>query len=169
MVPGAEESFFGWFETTLPPTIAQYYAAATQVYLNPWFFAGVTALLLIERARPAIRDQKVLSWGLFDDFCWFNLDLVFNVAALPAFVGLVNLGYDKLTGGFSFGFVAGWPIWLRVAFSLLVYDFLQWVHHFVRHKVAWLWSFHVIHHSQTEMNLFTDLRVHFGGTWRPTC
>ncbi len=82
MDPGAKETFFGWLEIPLPPTIAEYYAAAARVYLNPWFFVGVAALLLIERARPAIREQKVLSWGLFEDFCWFNIDLVFKVAAL---------------------------------------------------------------------------------------
>jgi sterol desaturase/sphingolipid hydroxylase (fatty acid hydroxylase superfamily) len=146
----------------VPEQIAAYYRAAAEVYTSPWLFAGVAALLLIERVRPAVREQKVLSWGLFEDFCWFNLDIVFKVAAFPAFVGLVSLAYDKLTGGFTLSLVTEWPAWLRVSFSLLIYDFYQWLHHFVRHKVAWLWQFHVIHHSQTELNLFTDLRVHFG-------
>lgn len=158
MEPGVAYSLFGW---PLPEPIAPFYAAASEVYGNWWFFAGVALLLLIERARPAIREQKVLSWGLFEDFCWFNLDLAFKVVAFPAFVGLISLAYDRLTGGFSFGFVSEWPVWLRVGFSILAFDFLQWLHHFVRHKVRWLWHFHVIHHSQTEMNLFTDLRVHF--------
>jgi sterol desaturase/sphingolipid hydroxylase (fatty acid hydroxylase superfamily) len=43
---------------------------------------------------------------------------------------------------------------------LLLSDFLNWLHHFIRHKVELFWYFHAIHHSQLEMNLFTDLRVH---------
>jgi sterol desaturase/sphingolipid hydroxylase (fatty acid hydroxylase superfamily) len=45
-------------------------------------------------------------------------------------------------------------------FSLFVLDFWKWFHHLVRHKVKWFWYFHTIHHSQTEMNLFENDRVH---------
>lgn len=44
--------------------------------------------------------------------------------------------------------------------AIVVFDFLQWFHHWVRHKVKAFWHFHAIHHSQTEMNVFTDLRIH---------
>jgi sterol desaturase/sphingolipid hydroxylase (fatty acid hydroxylase superfamily) len=31
----------------------------------------------------------------------------------------------------------------------------------VRHKVPLFWRFHTVHHSQRELNVFTDLRYHF--------
>jgi sterol desaturase/sphingolipid hydroxylase (fatty acid hydroxylase superfamily) len=30
----------------------------------------------------------------------------------------------------------------------------------IQHKVPWFWHFHVVHHSQRDLNLFTDYRYH---------
>ncbi|MEI9912518.1 MAG: sterol desaturase family protein [Bacteroidota bacterium] len=37
----------------------------------------------------------------------------------------------------------------------------MWCNHFIRHKIHTLWLFHAIHHSQEELNVFTDDRGHF--------
>lgn len=44
--------------------------------------------------------------------------------------------------------------------AVLAGDLLNWFHHYIRHKIGVLWLFHTIHHSQQQMNMFTDLRVH---------
>jgi len=56
---------------------------------------------------------------------------------------------------------ADWPAWLKVTAALLVVDFLNWFHHWLRHRVPLFWEFHAVHHSQRQLNMFTDLRVHF--------
>ena len=43
----------------------------------------------------------------------------------------------------------------------IIHRLLAWLHHLIRHKVPWFWYFHQVHHSQKELNLFTDFRVHF--------
>ena len=53
-----------------------------------------------------------------------------------------------------------WPWWARVALTLLIVDFVGWLSHLVRHKVALIWDFHALHHSQANMNFFTEHRVH---------
>lgn len=145
----------------MPVEIKAYYWAAERIYTSPWFFVGIGVILFLEWARPAIKAQRVFSWSLLQDFLWFNLDLAFKAAALPAFIGLLRILYDRVSGGFVLPVLSDWPLVAKVTVSFLVFDFLQWFHHWVRHKVTALWHFHVIHHSQRELNLFTDLRVHF--------
>ena len=48
----------------------------------------------------------------------------------------------------------------RILRGILLSDFLGWFNHYLRHKVSWLWEFHKVHHSQEELNLFTDSRYH---------
>lgn len=139
-----------------------YYRAALQIYLSPWFYLLVGIILVIEVWRPAIQRQQVLSRALLVDFVWFNLDLLFRIAGLPILLyGLERL-WTGATGGFVLQPLASWPLGWRVLIAFLALDFLGWCHHWVRHKVAAFWHFHVIHHSQRELNLFTDLRIHWG-------
>jgi sterol desaturase/sphingolipid hydroxylase (fatty acid hydroxylase superfamily) len=150
-----------WLREVTPAEIKAYYWAAQEIYASPWFYLGIAAIFTLEWLRPAVREQRVFSPGLLQDFLWFNLDMVFKVAALPAFAGFLHLVYDRVTGGFVLPVLALLPTLVKVAISFVLFDFLQWFHHWVRHRVKALWQFHVIHHSQRELNLFTDLRVHF--------
>ena len=153
-------AIFDHLRQITPVEIKRYYWAAQAVYTDPLFYILVGAILFVEYIRPAVRDQRVFSWALLEDFCWFNLDSVFKVAALPAFIGLLQMAYDRLTGEATIGMLGSWSVPARIMLSLAAFDLLQWFHHWARHKVALFWHFHVIHHSQREMNLFTDVRVH---------
>lgn len=145
---------------SVPLQIKEYYWAAEGIYANPWFWAFTASILVLEKLLPADRKQRAFSWGLLQDFVWFNLDAVFKVALLPAFVGALKLLYDWLTGGYQTTLMAGWAPWARIVAAMVLVDFLVWFQHWVRHKVTAFWHFHVIHHSQRELNVFTDLRVH---------
>lgn len=154
-------SAIDWLREVTPTELKAYYWAASTVYTSPWFYVLIAVILVLEWLRPAMREQRVFSRGLFQDFLWFNLDLAFKVAALPAFAGLLKLLYDRVTGGFVLPVLSLLPALTRVVIAFVLFDFLQWFHHWVRHRVKAFWHFHVIHHSQRELNLFTDLRVHF--------
>lgn len=154
-------SLIEWLRAVTPVEIKTYYWAAARFYGSPWFYLGIAVILLLEWIRPAIREQRVFSWALLQDFLWFNLDLAFKAAALPAFIGLLRLLYARVTGGFVIPGLSDWPLVAKFVLAFMVFDFLQWFHHWVRHRITPLWHFHVIHHSQRDLNLFTDLRVHF--------
>lgn len=54
--------------------------------------------------------------------------------------------------------IAAAPLWLKLVVTLIVTDFAAyWLH---RWKHAWpvLWQFHKVHHSQSELNVFTRFR-----------
>jgi sterol desaturase/sphingolipid hydroxylase (fatty acid hydroxylase superfamily) len=57
-------------------------------------------------------------------------------------------------------FADDWPVLVKGVLALALGDFLNWFAHLVKHKVPLFWRFHMIHHSQTRMSLFTSNRTH---------
>ncbi|MGH7719383.1 MAG: sterol desaturase family protein [Gemmatimonadaceae bacterium] len=161
MIPLAV-SLHDWLRAVVPHELKVYYWAAQYIYLNPWFWGFTLSIFCLERWRPAVPTQRVFSLGLAQDFVWFNVDAVIKVAALPAFISLLKLLYDSTTGGYTVSAFGGWPLAAKVILAIAAFDFLQWFHHWVRHKVKAFWHFHAIHHAQRELNVFTELRVHTG-------
>ncbi|MGB0941328.1 MAG: sterol desaturase family protein [Marinomonas sp.] len=57
-----------------------------------------------------------------------------------------------------------WPTWLVVLcftiFQFVLDDFCRFYLHRLMHKWQFLWAFHQVHHSATELNPFTVFRTH---------
>ncbi len=149
-----------WLRDVTPHPIKLCFWQALDLYGQPWFYVSIAVILVLERVRPAIPQQRVFSRGLAQDFLWFNLDFVFKVTALTGFIGLLELAFSRVAGGFSLAAFDSLPVGGKVLVSFVLADFLQWFHHRVRHRITVFWRFHEVHHAQRELNLFTDLRVH---------
>jgi len=125
-----------------------------------YFWGPLATILICERLLPADKSQETLGPGLLNDFIWFlsaPLFAVFLVSRLREFLGTLHqFQLDAL----SFDVIDNLPVWAKIVVVVLASDFLSWLSHFLRHKIPVLWYFHSIHHSQTELNIFTDHRVH---------
>jgi sterol desaturase/sphingolipid hydroxylase (fatty acid hydroxylase superfamily) len=139
--------------------VTHYYAAAWAVWTTPLLWGLIAVVFLWERWRPAQPEQSLFSGGLGQDFLWFNLHLLLTVTLLPLLGSGVRLFCDAITGGTP-PIVSGWPLALKAVAGLLIGDLLFYSKHWLTHKVPFLWHFHAIHHSQREMNLFSDRRQH---------
>lgn len=53
--------------------------------------------------------------------------------------------------------------------SVLAMDFSSWLVHLIMHKSAVLWRFHLIHHSDTNVDVTTGLRHHPGDSFLRGC
>lgn len=57
-----------------------------------------------------------------------------------------------------------WPTWLVIScftlFQFVIDDFCRFYLHRLMHKLPFLWAFHQVHHSATELNPFTVFRAH---------
>jgi len=64
----------------------------------------------------------------------------------------------------SFGLVYWFnaSVLLTVIIGVLALDFSSWLVHLVMHKSRFLWRFHLIHHSDTNVDVTTGLRHHPG-------
>ena len=57
------------------------------------------------------------------------------------------------------------PTWADVIISLLLLDLIgAYLVHFIQHKVPWMWKFHLVHHSDMNVDVTTGLRHHPGET-----
>lgn len=93
-------------------------------------------------------------------------------AVLTAFFVVIGLGFagallaasDFVTQQ-EFGLL-NWvalPIWAQMIVGVMLLDFFgAFLVHWVEHKVKFMWRFHLIHHSDTTVDVTTGLRHHPG-------
>ncbi|WP_346237481.1 sterol desaturase family protein [Niabella insulamsoli] len=53
-------------------------------------------------------------------------------------------------------------VWGAIIIGMLALDFSSWLVHWVMHKNAYLWRYHLIHHSDNKVDVTTGLRHHPG-------
>ncbi|MEQ8240157.1 MAG: sterol desaturase family protein [Cyclobacteriaceae bacterium] len=57
------------------------------------------------------------------------------------------------------------PLWARIVVGVLLLDLIgAYFIHWTEHKVTWMWKFHLVHHSDTTVDVTTGLRHHPGET-----
>ena len=158
-VEGAREIWRGY----LPDWTRKALRGIVQLITNPWLWALLVTVGIAERFRPARVQQRTFSNGLLHDvLAWFILDkLAFGLLIGMIFSYSAGLAlYQEYLSFLTIDALIELPVIARGIIAFVVADFLNWLHHWVRHKVPAFWIFHAVHHSQTEMNLFTDDRIH---------
>ena len=57
------------------------------------------------------------------------------------------------------------PLWAQVVVGVLLLDLIgAYFIHWLEHQVKWMWRFHLVHHSDTHVDVTTGLRHHPGET-----
>lgn len=57
------------------------------------------------------------------------------------------------------------PLWLQVIIGVMLLDLIgAYFAHWTEHKIKWMWKFHLVHHSDTTVDVTTGLRHHPGET-----
>ncbi len=136
-----------------------YVRRTTDLVLDPVVYALVAGVLVLERWIPARPQQTTFSHGIRQDYGWFLAEKLMFIPIIALYSGVLESVYDTYLGFLTLP-VASWSMWSRGLCTIVVGDFFSWLHHFLRHKIGVFWAFHVIHHSQREMNFFADYRVH---------
>lgn len=93
----------------------------------------------------------------------------FGIGIINALVvGLIFVSLWEMTskGALKAGFgVFNWlelSPWIEGAIAVLCFDFFTYWWHRFNHKIPFLWRFHRVHHSDSEMDVTTANRFHFG-------
>ncbi len=131
-----------------------------KTFLTWPFYVILGVILVIERLFPAEKGRKILSVSSLQDMVWFLVEAIGHAFIISVYIGFL---YEMYKNHFSFltvHFLDASSGWLKLVVGILLLDFLFWLQHFINHKVPWFWYFHSIHHSQKEVNLFTDFRYH---------
>ena len=123
------------------------------------FFLGVFALMafwevLSPRRRPVL--SKMLRWGN-------NLGLViFNSILLRFIFPAAAVGVAALASEQGWGLLNYYPLplWLSLAISLFLMDFVIYLQHILMHAVPILWRLHRVHHADLDYDVTTGARFH---------
>jgi len=133
-----------------------------QNYLHTVAFIGAVyaVFLVLERLRPVERTQwssiwlnvrlaLVLQAVIMLLAAWLQPALLRGVSAwLPEGSALIKTGAYAQQGALFVGY-------------LLVYDLLYYWLHRAQHRFDALWVIHKLHHTETQVNVTTTLRVHW--------
>lgn len=121
---------------------------------------GLTFFFLVEQAVPlfeiAYNRKKHTLQNIFFTLTTIivNFALAFVLVAAATWVDRVDFG------------ILNWldmPLWAALVVGLLVMDFISsWLVHWVEHHVAWMWQFHLIHHTDQHVDTTTANRHHPG-------
>lgn len=63
---------------------------------------------------------------------------------------------------FGLGYVLDLPPWLYVTVVFLLLDYSNYIWHILLHKLPFLWRFHLVHHTDLDLDITTAFRFHFG-------
>jgi sterol desaturase/sphingolipid hydroxylase (fatty acid hydroxylase superfamily) len=159
-MPAAIHILKDFYASIAPHWLRSYVWNAEAVFLDPMLYLVVAGAMLLEWRIPATSRQRRLSVGFWQDVFWFVTNRIIWVGALALLGHGTRLFYDRYLQFLTLEFLSHLPHAVRIVLAILIFDFLDWVRHYVKHKIWWLWAFHAVHHSQREMSLFTDARVH---------
>ena len=90
--------------------------------------------------------------------------------SLLGFVILINVAFGLATAGvfswlesnqFGLLYLVEWPLWVELLLSLAFLDLVaQYGAHYALHKVPMMWRLHIVHHSDTHVDVTTGTRHH---------
>lgn len=97
--------------------------------------------------------------------------IVINVVmAIPSFVllrlllitTLVWLAIQNQNIRFGINYLYDAPDWIEGCIAFLILDYSNYLWHILNHKIPFLWRFHLVHHTDHDLDLSTAIRFHFG-------
>jgi sterol desaturase/sphingolipid hydroxylase (fatty acid hydroxylase superfamily) len=94
-----------------------------------------------------------------------NLVLLGTTMLINVLFGIATVGIFQWTASQQFGlfYWIDWPLWLELLLAVMALDLIaQYFVHFLLHKVSFMWRFHIVHHSDTAVDVTTGTRHHPG-------
>lgn len=125
-----------------------------------WIFACISANWIVELGYPLMKfDYKKLKHA------GVNMVFLASDVTINLIFGLVTVSIFAWLSSSNFGllYLIDFPIWAELLIAVAVLDFTaQYFVHYLLHKVSWMWRFHMIHHSDTHVDVTTATRHHPG-------
>lgn len=85
--------------------------------------------------------------------------LLLRILFIPAIVWVAVKNQDWQIG-INYLFAA--PLWIKSVLSFLLLDYSNYIWHILLHKLPFMWRFHLVHHTDLDLDVTTAFRFHFG-------
>ncbi|NVK84000.1 MAG: sterol desaturase family protein [Cytophagia bacterium] len=123
---------------------------------------GIVLFWILEGTLPLFTFQykKVRHAGINLFFTLTTMIIGFGLA------GALLYASDMVADNqFGLLYVIDLPLWGQLVVGVLLLDLIgAYFVHWTEHKVRWMWKFHLVHHTDTNVDVTTGLRHHPGET-----
>ena len=125
-----------------------------------FLISGLLFFLFLESGIPLFKMEYNKIRHAFINITFTIITLIVNLFGALLILAAVNYNETNGTGLLN---LAEMPLWLYVILGLIFLDLIgAWLIHWIEHKVKWLWKFHLIHHTDTNVDVTSGLRHHPG-------
>lgn len=125
------------------------------------------AVWILEIALPWRKKQSIIRKDFWLDafYMFFNF-YIFNLIIFAALSSLSSKYFGNLMEVIGLprsGLIdlSGLSLWIQFPLFFFLADLVQWSIHVTLHRFPFLWKFHKVHHSVTEMGFAAHLRYHW--------
>ncbi len=100
----------------------------------------------------------------------FKRALINFMVSLPSFAMLrllfipfmVFIAGENQSLQFGLNYLYEFPFWTEGVIAFFLLDYGNYLWHILNHKIPLLWRFHLVHHSDHDLDITTAFRFHFG-------
>jgi sterol desaturase/sphingolipid hydroxylase (fatty acid hydroxylase superfamily) len=131
--------------------------------VSPATAAWLTALVLLvvlERLSPLRRWREGTLERLARNAALGGVSAV--MVTLLQSVALVPVVAWAEARGIGLLHLVALPVWLETVLAVVLLDYTLWHWHRWNHRFSLLWRFHLVHHTDRDLDASTGLRFHFG-------
>lgn len=141
--------------------IANYFATIPTSHRSAILVGGIAIFWLIEGAVPLFK-FKYNKWQHAGINIFFTLTtIVINFAM--AFLLLKSADWAIANDFGILQWLPEMPLWAYMLIGLLLLDLIgAYFVHWTEHRVAWMWRFHLVHHTDTNVDTTSANRHHPG-------
>jgi len=140
--------------------LVSYFETISSLHRTIILFGGLSFFLLLENVVPyfQFKNNKIKHLGL-------NLFFTFTTIIVNFVFAFILIAVSNYVDTNQIGIIHLFPMPL-ILFTLLgvmLLDFLgAWLAHWVEHHVTWMWQFHLIHHTDMDLDASSANRHHPG-------
>lgn len=141
--------------------VINYFSNIPSSHRSAILVGGIATFWLIESAVPlfSFKYNKVKHAGLN---IFFTLTTIIINFAL-AFILLKSSDWAIANGFGIINWLPEMPVWLYTIIGLMVLDLIgAYFIHWLEHRVKWMWLFHIIHHTDRNVDTTSANRHHPG-------
>ena len=140
--------------------VIDFFENLTSIQKFIWIVGCMSVFWILEGAYP-LSKKAYNKWS----HSKVNLILLVTTIIINLAFGVATIGIFEWTSANQFGVfqVLTLPVWVELLLSVMALDLIaQYLVHFLLHKVSFMWRFHMVHHSDTMVDVTTGTRHHPG-------
>jgi sterol desaturase/sphingolipid hydroxylase (fatty acid hydroxylase superfamily) len=140
--------------------LIQYFTNISDEARAAFLISGLAFFFLLEFGIPLFKMEYNKTKHAFINITFTVITLIVNLFGAALILAAVKYNESNGTGLLN---LATLPPWLYILLGLILMDLIgAWLIHWIQHKVKWLWKFHIIHHTDPNVDVTSGLRHHPG-------